>query len=145
MVETELFKKKSETQEIDMRVAFGFIFVIVSLMGGCASSGNQTLKTESEISVASKIVIGETSAAEIKSMFGSPYESTYTDGGLQIWKYRLDDMNADAVNFIPIVNLFGSSMSGKRKELVVLFDDEDIVKRFNMSESDVQTKSGLFK
>jgi hypothetical protein len=54
-------------------------------------------------------------------------------------------MNADAVNFIPVVNLFGSSMSGKRKELVILFDDADVVKRFNMSESDVQTKTGLFK
>tara|TARA_B100000575_G_C22865111_1_gene505253 strand:+ start:216 stop:602 length:387 start_codon:yes stop_codon:yes gene_type:complete len=128
-----------------MRVAVAFVLAIVALMGGCASTGNQTLKTESEISVASKIVVGETSAAEIKSMFGSPFESSYTDGGLQIWKFRLDDMNADAVNFIPVVNLFGSSMSGKRKELVILFDDEDVVKRFNMSESDVQTKTGLFK
>ena len=128
-----------------MKVVVAFVLAIVALMGGCASTGNQTLKTESEISVASKIVVGETSAAEIKSMFGSPYESSYTDGGLQIWKFRLDDMNADAVNFIPVVNLFGSSMSGKRKELVILFDDEDLVKRFNMSESDVQTKTGLFK
>jgi hypothetical protein len=128
-----------------MKIVFAFVLAIAALMGGCASTGNQTLKTESEISVASKIVVGETSAAEIKSMFGSPYESSYTDGGLQIWKFRLDDMNADAVNFIPVVNLFGSSMSGKRKELVILFDDADVVKRFNMSESDVQTKTGLFK
>jgi hypothetical protein len=128
-----------------MKIVFAFVLAIAAVMGGCASTGNQTLKTESEISVASKIVVGETSAAEIKSMFGSPYESSYTDGGLQIWKFRLDDMNADAVNFIPVVNLFGSSMSGKRKELVILFDDADVVKRFNMSESDVQTKTGLFK
>ena len=128
-----------------MIAAVAFVLAIAALMGGCASTGNQTLKTESEISVASKIVVGETSAAEIKSMFGSPFESSYTDGGLQIWKFRLDDMNADAVNFIPVVNFFGSSMSGKRKELVILFDDEDVVKRFNMSESDVQTKTGLFK
>jgi glycine betaine/choline ABC-type transport system substrate-binding protein len=128
-----------------MRVVVAFFLAVVVLMGGCASTGNQTLKTETEISVGSKIVVGETSAAEIKSMFGSPFESSYTDGGLQIWKFRLDDMNADAVNFIPVVNLFGSSMSGKRKELVILFDDEDVVKRFNMSESDVQTKTGLFK
>ena len=117
----------------------------ILLMLGCASTGNETLKTESEISVSSKISIGETTAAEIKSMFGSPYESSYTDGGLQIWKFRLDDMTADAVNFVPILNLLGSSMSGTRKELVILFDDDDVVKRFNMSESDVQTKSGIFK
>ena len=128
-----------------MFVRIWTLFATILLVLGCASTGNETLKTESEISVSSKISIGETTAAEIKSMFGSPYESSYTDGGLQIWKFRLDDMTADAVNFVPILNLLGSSMSGTRKELVILFDDDDVVKRFNMSESDVQTKSGIFK
>jgi hypothetical protein len=122
------------------------ITVLASLfIVSCASTGNQTLKTESEVTITSKVQEGVTSAAEVKAMFGSPYETTYTDGGLMIWKYRLDDMRSDAVNYIPIVNWFGSSMSGTRKELVVLFDDNDVVKRVNMSESDVKTKTGLFK
>ena len=122
------------------------LVLITSLfLVSCASTGNQTLKTESEVSIASKIQQGVTTAPEIKAMFGSPYETTYTDGGLMIWKYRLDDMRSDAVNYIPVVNWFGSSMSGTRKELVVLFDDNDVVKRVNMSESDVKTKSGIFK
>jgi hypothetical protein len=78
-------------------------------------------------------------------MFGSPYETTYTDSGMLIWKFRLDDLKSDAVNFIPIVNWFGSSMSGTRKELVILFDENDVVKRSNMSESDVETKTGVWK
>lgn len=123
------------------------ILVLITslLLVSCASTGNQTLKTESEVSISSKIQQGVTTAPEIKAMFGSPYETTYTDGGLMIWKYRLDDMRSDAVNYIPVVNWFGSSMSGTRKELVVLFDDNDVVKRVNMSESDVKTKSGIFK
>ena len=121
-------------------VLFASLFIV-----SCASTGNQTLKTESEVTITSKVQEGVTSAAEVKAMFGSPYETTYTDGGLMIWKYRLDDMRSDAVNYIPIVNWFGSSMSGTRKELVVLFDDNDVVKRVNMSESDVKTKTGLFK
>ena len=127
-----------------MILKIGVISAAILFALGCASTGNETLKTESEISVASKISIGETTAAEVKAMFGSPYESSYTDGGLQIWKFRLDDMTADAVNFVPFLNLLGSSMSGTRKELVILFDDDDVVKRFNMLESDVQTKSGIF-
>jgi len=119
---------------------FATMFVV-----SCASTGNQTLKTESEVSIASKVQEGVTTAPEIKAMFGSPYETSYTDGGLMIWKYRLDDMRSDAVNFIPIVNWFGTSASGTRKELVVLFDDNDVVKRMNMSESDVKTKTGIFK
>lgn len=119
---------------------FATMFVV-----SCASTGNQTLKTESEVSIASKVQEGVTTAPEIKAMFGSPYETSYTDGGLMIWKYRLDDMRSDAVNYIPIVNWFGTSASGTRKELVVLFDDNDVVKRMNMSESDVKTKTGIFK
>jgi hypothetical protein len=111
---------------------------------GCATSGNQTLKNESESSVTAKIINGVTTQSEIKAMFGSPYETTYTDGGLEIWKYRLDDMRADAINYVPIVNWFGSSFSGTRKELVVLFDEDGTVKRNSMSESDVQNKTGVF-
>ena len=118
------------------------IFALV--VSGCASTGNETLENETELSVASKIEAGATTAAEIKAMFGSPYETTYTDSGMLIWKYRLDDLKADAINYIPIVNLFGTKYSGTRKELVILFDENDVVKRSHMSESDVETKSGLF-
>ena len=94
------------------------IFLITALsilmLSGCASSGNQSLKNETEFTVTSKVISGQTSAAEVKAMFGSPYETTYTDSGMLIWKFRLDDLKSDAVNFIPIVNWFGSSMSGTR-------------------------------
>ena len=120
------------------------LLTLIIFVGGCASTGNQTLKEETESSVASKIINNVTTQAEIKAMYGSPYETTYTDGGMEIWKYRLDDLKADAINYVPLVNLFGSSYSGTRKELVILFNDDGTVKRNSMSESDVQNKSGLF-
>jgi PBP1b-binding outer membrane lipoprotein LpoB len=119
--------------------------VSVLILSGCASSGNESLKEETELTVSAKVVEGQTTAAEIKAMFGSPYETTYTDSGSLIWKFRLDDLKSDAINYIPIVNWFGSSVSGTRKELVVLFDENDVVKRSNMSESEVKTKTGILK
>ena len=92
----------------------------------------------------SKIKEGVTTKASIKSMFGSPAKTSFTDGGKEIWTYELSDVKGDAINYIPVVNLFGSSYSGTKKELVVMFDG-DKVSRYSMSESDVQTKSGLFK
>ena len=121
------------------------LFAATFLLVSCATSGNQTLKNETEISVDMKIIEGQTTSAEIKAMFGSPFETTYTDGGLAIWKYEFADMKSDAVNFVPIVNFFGSSMSGTKKELVILFNDDMTVKRSSMAESDVQTKTGLFR
>ena len=121
------------------------LFFSAVILGGCASTGNQSLKDENEFSVNSKVVPGTTTAAEIKAMFGSPFETTYTDSGMLIWKFRLDDLKSDAINYIPVVNWFGSSVSGTRKELVILFDENDVVKRSNMSESEVKTKTGIYK
>ena len=117
------------------------LFIFVS----CGTtSGNRVLKSETELSVDSKVIEGITTQAEIKGMFGSPYETTFTDGGMEIWKYRFDNLDADAVNYVPIVNWFTQSYSGDRKELVILFNDDGTVKRSSMAESDVTTKAGLF-
>jgi len=58
--------------------------------------------------------------------------------------YELSKVSADAINYIPLVGLLGGSASGTKKELVVLCDENSIVKRFSMSESPVQTKTGIF-
>lgn len=114
------------------------------LISGCASVGNETLRQESEASVSKKIVEGKTTKGEVRSMFGSPVKTSFTDAGLEIWNYEFSNVSADAVSFVPIVNIFGASASGKKKELVVLFNDKGIVKRYAMSESEVKQKSGLF-
>jgi hypothetical protein len=53
-------------------------------------------------------------------------------------------MSADATSFIPVVSLFAASSSGTKKELTVLFDENDKVKKYNMSESPIKTRTGLF-
>ena len=124
-----------------------YLFLTLSflIIASCGStSGNRVLLAESELSVDSKIIEGVTTQSEIKAMFGSPFETTFTDGGMEIWKYRFDNLAADAVNYIPIVNMFTQSYSGDRKELVILFNDNGTVKRSSMAESDVTTKAGLF-
>ena len=113
-------------------------------ISGCASVGNETLRKETESTVAQKIVEGKTTKTEVKAMFGSPLKTSFTDGGLEIWSYELAKMSADAINYVPLVGLFGGTASGTKKELVLLFDDKGVVKRFSMSESAVKTKTGLF-
>ena len=72
------------------------------LVTGCASIGNESIRKESESSVAQKITEGKTSKDEIRSMFGSPISISFTDSGLAIWKYELSNMSADAVSYIPL-------------------------------------------
>lgn len=126
---------------IPVCVVLGSVLIVSS---GCMSTGNESLRKETESSVTAKIVEGKTAKSEIRSMFGSPLKTSFTDGGLEIWTYELDKVHADAIDYVPIVGLFGGSASGVKKELVILFDDKGIVKRYSMSESPVKTKTGLF-
>ncbi len=120
----------------------GLAFALV-ILSGCASTGNQSLKKETEATVAKTIIIGKTTKAEVKAHFGSPISTSFTDGGLEIWNYSLAKMHAGGANFIPVYNLFAGSANGTAKSLVILFDEKDVVKKFTMSESAVSTKTGL--
>jgi hypothetical protein len=53
-------------------------------------------------------------------------------------------VTSDAINYVPVLNWLGSSASGTKKELVILFDKANVVQRYSMSESDVKVKTGLY-
>lgn len=122
----------------------GLLLVIsVVTLCSCMSAGNEKLRHETGATIQQKIVEGKTTKAEVKQKFGDPLTTSFTDGGLEIWNYELQKISADAISFVPIVNLFGGSSSGVKKQLVFLFDDNGVVKKYSMSESPVSVKTGL--
>lgn len=123
--------------------------VFVTLMAiGCANVGNKSMKNVTEDDIDTSLVAGQTTKAQVQAMFGSPIETTYTDGGLLIWTYRYDDTSALTMETIGSValtwGLLGTKSKGTRNELVVLFDENDVVKRFNMSNSPIEAGTGIF-
>lgn len=119
-------------------------FLTVTLLGGCASTGNRVLKSETEKTVSTKLQQGKSTKTQVKKLYGDPTTTSFTDAGNEVWKYTFEDVTGDAVNYIPVVNWFGSSFSGSKKELTILFDKDDIVQRFSMVDSDVKRKSGVY-
>ncbi|ELN2122232.1 hypothetical protein ABKV66_01460 [Enterobacter hormaechei] len=118
------------------------LVVLVALtMAGCASSGNQQLKNETETSVQTKIQEGKTTKSEVKTTFGSPDSVSYTDGGNEIWKYSFSKVKVNGTSFIPFYGLFHNGTNGTKKELTILFKD-DKVQKYTMAESAINTKSG---
>ena len=113
-------------------------------LGGCVSSGNEKLRHETGATIQQKVVEGKTTKAEIRQKFGDPLTTSFTDGGSEIWNYELQKISADAIDFVPFIGLLGGSSTGVKKQLVFLFDDKDIVKKYSMSESPVTVKTGLF-
>ena len=126
------------------KIKYTLVCLVSITLFGCATAGNDSLRLESEASVNNKIKVGLTTKNEVKTIFGVPITTSYTDGGSEIWKYELSKMKADVASYIPIVSFFAASSSGIKKELVVLFNDNDTVRKFNMSESDLKVRTGVF-
>ncbi|WP_318367113.1 hypothetical protein [Enterobacter sp.] len=114
---------------------------VAATLAGCASSGNQQLKNETETSVQSKIQEGKTTKAEVKTIFGSPDGVSYTDNGNEIWKYSFAKVKVNGTSFIPFYGLFHNGTNGTKKELTILFKD-DKVQKYTMAESAINTKTG---
>jgi len=112
------------------------------LLAGCATSGNESLKYVSEDNVTTRITEGVTTKAQIKQSFGSPMKTTFTDSGLETWTYEFSKVHLTGKSYIPIVNIWAGGTTGTKKELVVLFDEKGIVKRYAMNESKIDSKNG---
>lgn len=115
--------------------------MVALLLAGCASSGNKKLQKETEVSMQSKIKEGVTTKSQLKTMLGSPDSVSFTDGGKEIWKYVHAKVKVSGKTFIPFYGLFHNGTNGTKKELTILFNG-DVVERYTMSESAIETKSG---
>lgn len=120
------------------------MFIVVS----CADVGNKSIKNVSEKQVQAQIEEGVTTRKEINDLFGGPFETTFTDSGEMIYRYQYDDttaLTAETVGSVLLTfGLAGTKTKGQRNELTILFDENDIVKKFNMSNSDIETGTLLF-
>ncbi len=126
-------------------ISICFLAVITTTFTGCMSVGNDTLAKETEQSVGNKIIKGKTTKQQIRSMFGSPLTTNFTDSGLTVWEYRFTKSKNDLMNFgVSMLTLgFGTKHQSDVKELKIIFDDNNVVKNYNMSESEVSAKSGI--
>lgn len=122
-----------------------FVALAACLLTGCASVGNVALKKETAETIATKIVKGTTTQAEVRAALGSPDSTNFTDSGNQIWRYTHTQSKAMGRNFIPYANLFSSGANVESKELVIFFDKDGVVQNYSMEESKSQVKQGIFK
>ena len=120
------------------------IIAIAALVAGCATVGNQSLIGETPQMAEQKITKDVTTKQEVRSLYGDPEDVDFTDSGLEQWRYILRHVKNDAKNFIPFYGMFASKLHINKKQLVVLFNDDGVVKNFTMSSSDSKMKSGIF-
>jgi outer membrane protein assembly factor BamE (lipoprotein component of BamABCDE complex) len=118
------------------------MFMAAAVLAGCASSGNQVLKGETAETVSTKITKGVSTKDNVRKAYGDPTNTSFTDGGNEIWTYNYAHATATAVSYVPIVGLFAGGADVDKKQLVILFDKAGVVSNFTMQASKEELKRG---
>jgi outer membrane protein assembly factor BamE (lipoprotein component of BamABCDE complex) len=115
-------------------------FIIVFLLSGCSTSGNQNLKNETPQSLQSKIIKNKTTKTELLTNLGEPDTRTTLDDGNEQWRYFMYNNQFNASTFIPVVGLTGGSQT-QSKTLEIDFNGETVSK-WTFSDNN-NTKTGI--
>jgi hypothetical protein len=130
-------------RRIGFVAAFVSASLLSSILGGCASVGNESIADASPQSVSVQLIKGKTRQENVREMYGDPAKISFTDSGNEIWEYDFSRMTAKPTNFIPYVNLIHSGAEGDKKSLVVFFNKSKVVQQYTLSTSKVDVSSGL--
>jgi outer membrane protein assembly factor BamE (lipoprotein component of BamABCDE complex) len=120
-----------------------FCLIVATALSGCATAGNEKMKDQTQSTIQQQITEGKTTKAEVQAALGNATTVSFTDAGNEIWTYQYSRATPQVQNFIPIVDLFIRSIDVKTKELVVMFDKNNIVSKYTMREINQVVKSGL--
>jgi len=116
------------------------------LFTGCAvKTGNEMLGKMDKEQINSQITKGKSTKADVKAMLGDPDKTDFDNNSLEKWTYIHVRKDVKAVNYIPVANWFVGGTNDTTKTLVVLFDDNGLVKNYINSDAKGETKGGLFQ
>jgi len=119
-------------------------FVVLALwLTGCASSGNEVLRSQDISAVNSSIIDGQTTRDDIQRIYGQPARVSFLSEKNEMWTYAWARAQAQGQNFIPIVGACTRAYDVRAKELVVVFNEKNVVVRHAMTDNTNVVKRGL--
>ncbi len=113
------------------------------LLAGCASRGNEVLRSQDVGTVNANIVDGRTTQQEVQSIYGTPLKKSFLSEKNEVWTYQWARATAQGQNFIPIVGPLVRGYDVRKKELVIVFNENNIVARHAMTDINDTVKTGL--
>jgi len=108
---------------------------LTAALAGCASGGNEVLRVQDANAVDQAIIDGKTTRSEVERIYGPPNATSFANAQTDIWIYRWVRSTAKAENFIPYVGAFVGGRDVQKKELVILFNEQNLVVRHSMRDS----------
>jgi outer membrane protein assembly factor BamE (lipoprotein component of BamABCDE complex) len=120
-----------------------FSILIFLLVCGCASTGNKTLGSFDSAQVTTMIKDGVTTKQEIVAMLGDPSGIDLDHQSREKWTYTHQKVTSKAINFVPIAGSFQRGTNNTVKQLIILFDSNNVVSKHIFSTSLSETNIGL--
>ena len=119
------------------------VAALVLAAAGCASSGNEVLKAYDAAAVDRSVVDGQTTREEVQRTYGQPTRVSFLNEKNEMWTYTWGHASPQGQNFIPIVGAFARAYDVRNKELVVVFNERNVVVRHAMTDNTKVVKTGL--
>ena len=114
------------------------IVTLLLLVAGCASSGRKM-----DMSKMQDIRKGETTRAELTQWFGSPQYVGLDAEGRSTAQWMYVHVANQGQNFIPVVGAFTMGFDQQMQQLIVTFDENNVVHNFTFNQSDTETGANL--
>ena len=76
--------------------------LLTAALAGCASGGNEVLRSQDANAVDQNIIDGRTTRSEVERIYGPPNATSFANAQTDIWIYRSVRSTAKAENFIPM-------------------------------------------
>lgn len=112
-------------------------------LAGCTSSGNDVLRSQTIDVVNQNIIDGTTTRSDVERLYGPPGATSFASAQNDIWIYRWRRSTAKAENFIPYVGAFVGGADVQTKELVILFNEQNVVVRHSMRDGSDTVRRNL--
>jgi len=117
------------------RLACMLAVAALAVAAGCSTAGNGRLVRLDDPEARGLLVPGTTTQADVRETLGQGSVIRFRSGW-QTWQYQYREGVAKGWDEVPYVGLVTSRLARPTKELVVLFDDHGVVRRWSLQQFD---------
>lgn len=107
------------------------LFALLTLaLVGCTTVGNGQMKTLDPQRAAQWLQPGQTSRSEAEQRLGRGKVLRFESSGWETWHYFYKDGLPKLLDFVPVVGLVTERVDSGSKELVLLFDEHGLLRKY---------------
>lgn len=117
------------------RLACTFAAAAMAVSAGCSTAGNGRLVRLDAPEARGLLAPGTTTQADVRLAFGQGSVVRFRSGW-ETWQYQYREGIAKGWDEVPYIGLATSRLARPTKELVVLFDDHGVVRRWSLQQFD---------